>query len=308
VNAATVVGVFCVLTAFLLAPIALSGGTAAFLDYGFSSKVGYVRLAPTLYLDQFVALGSLLKPGGHSDVRHQPGLFYSHIPFLLVPFGLVALPLAWSKAGPNERRRATVVVLFALAAAVAVFPGTVTHLRFVAAGLVLPAAYAASRLTAGSPRNRVLAAKLALALWLLPGLVALGVLPVYRIGAGETRLSELPGFRGAFVPPDEQRLLLRNDRELRRETRTGPLFLLMPDASFYYVSARLRDPTAFDNIGATSFRPTVQRDLIAQIANGELRVCARFDRGSNITPKRLERFVAGQLQPVRSLGACTLYR
>jgi len=307
-RAAVSAGVFAVLSAALLVPVALSGATAALVKDGLTGKGDYLHVAGTLYLDEFVALASLLKPGGKSDVTHDPGLFYWRVPFLLVPLLLVALPIAWSKGGPTERRRTVVVALFALAAAVAVFPGTVTHLRFVAAALVLAAGYVASRVATRDKPRRVAAAKVALAIWLVPGVVVLAVVPAYRIATGERRLSELPRFRGAFAPPARQRRLLRNSRELRRADHDGRLFLLTPDASFYYSSAGLRDPTPFGMSQSTIFGRTGQAETIGRIERGELRVCARFDRSSKLNPEELERFVESRLRPARALGACTLYR
>jgi len=94
-----------------------------------------------------------------------------------------------------------------------------------------------------------------------------------------------------------------------RERTGGEVFLLRPDASLWYLSGGLTNPTPYDYPYASVFGPHGQQDVIAGIRAGRIAwVCWPGPTWGPLQPKELEEFVAASMVAVGDSPAGVLYR
>jgi hypothetical protein len=280
----------------------VSGGWQRFLDYAFLNKGTYLRVAGVSYpeeLWEYLALLGLGPGNPLAVVQRQPLV----LPILLVP------ALAIVVVGRQRLRGgAALPIALALAEAASLQPRPdLEHVVPAVPGMlvVMLAAWhvGAWRLTPTWRRSLAAACMLAIA-------AALAV----RLGASATALagdsrdwSHLPHLRGVLMYREQLAELDARARALRAAAPSGRLFLLLPDASLYYLISGLENPTPFDYPLVTAFGRTGEAEMVDSLAAGRLgQVCMRPIEGS-MAPARLQDAVRLHLRPKANLAVCTLY-
>lgn len=94
-----------------------------------------------------------------------------------------------------------------------------------------------------------------------------------------------------------------------RERTGGRVFLLRPDASFWYLAGGLENPTPYDYPYASVFGPHGQEEVIDDIRAGRVEwVCWPGPTDGRLRPVQLEEFVAASMVAVEETAAGVLYR
>ncbi len=94
-----------------------------------------------------------------------------------------------------------------------------------------------------------------------------------------------------------------------RERTGGRVFLLRPDASFWYLASGLENPTPYDYPFASVFGPRGQQEVIEGIRAGRIAwVCSPGPTDGRQRPAQLEEFVARSMVAVEQTSAGVLYR
>jgi len=303
-----------VLTAFLLSvvavllPVAFNGGIEKFVEYGFINKVNYIRFGSESYLNGLMRLVLFLSsPSSIEDLKY----IYGNILFFLPPLSLTAISLVWIRARANERILATIVLLFTVAAFMEVFPrANLVHVVYVTPELILGLIYVWHRLKRSIRPHWVLIAQTGLLLWLGIGLGYLILNPFVRAASDKYQFSTLPHFRGAFIDIF-QHTQIRNDANALVDlvATEQPVFLLSPNAGFYYLVTELKNPSPFDYPLVTAFGLNGEAEVRDAISSGKIRtVCLDRRKPSPLSPVLLERYIQEHMQRIRRVGFCTLYR
>jgi len=297
---------FGLVSAGMLGPVYLSGAAASLVDYGFVNKVTYVQTAGISYLSHLFLLPALLQTPSWAALRR----FYVLAPYLLPPLVLGgALVVAWKER--RERPTALTVFFFAGAAFLGLFPRVdPDHFIYAMPPLFIGTGYVWRRLKPALSKSWTVGTVIALIAWLGVGLFG----QISKFGALATSaddFSRLPHFRAALIPAPQSALIEARARALIDEAANGPVFLLFPEAGFYYLITGLKNPTPFAYPLITAFGLDGQERTRAAIATGEIRsVCARFDSGygASLEPRLLQDYVKKTLAAVKDLGLCTVHR
>lgn len=318
------VAVLRVLAAFLLAsalvllPVWFSGGIEKLFDYGFANKAAYLQLARVSYLEGLKPLGQLVLSMLLDGLRHPRALLLSTIPeatywqarFLLPFLAFPTLLVSWLSAGQGRRGVTTTVLLFVGAGFLGMFPRADSpHLTDVVPELLLGLTCAWYHLQPRIAPRWVRLTQAGLRLWFVIGLGFMLVKPSIGIASGTYQLSDLPHFRGPLVPVRELTEIRTYAKTLAEGAGGEQIFLLSPEAGFYYLATGLQNPTAFDYPLATTFGRNGQAEVIAVISRGEIRaVCLDSRWSTPLSPLLLERYVVDHMERSNDLGFCTLYR
>ncbi|GMQ86399.1 MAG: hypothetical protein BMS9Abin07_1976 [Acidimicrobiia bacterium] len=135
---------------------------------------------------------------------------------------------------------------------------------------------------------------------LVAGLLTAALAPRYtefRRDLAHLKLLPVPRQRGTW--PDDTAAL--------RAVAGDEVFVLRPDASFFYLAGRLRNPTPYDYPLASTFGPHGQERVAAEIVSGAVRwVCQPGPIGGPLAPVRLEQLIAG-MTPVADTPVGSLY-
>lgn len=116
----------------------------------------------------------------------------------------------------------------------------------------------------------------------------------------------VPHLHGLPVPSRLAPDLAAGARALREATG-GDVFVLRPDAGFWYVAGDLENPTPFDYPLASTFGPHGQQDVVDAIAAGRVRwVCFPGPTDGGLRPALLETYVTTEMVPVRETVAGTV--
>jgi hypothetical protein len=294
---------FALTVAAGLAPVAASGAWRPFLDYAFLNKGTYLTVARVPYLgeltDYFELLQSIAAFDLQNVVEQQPLV----LPLLLLPALAVLI---------HSRRRidigVTVLAGLGLAEAVSLFPrADLEHVVSAVPGVLVVALtawhLAGFGLTAAWRRG----VEAACVVVVLAGLTV-------RLGASASALanddrawSDAPHLEDVLMYRARADEITAHARALRAAAPSGRLFLLVPDASLYYLVSGLENPTPFDYPLVTAFGRTGESGLVLSIEEGRLRrVCMRLISGP-MAPARLQQSVLRHLRPIRDLGPCVLY-
>lgn len=266
---------FGVVVAAIALLVGASGGWEEFVYQCFTGKVTYLQTAGVSYWRGV-------------DWRPRAILY-------LLPLGLVGL-VGVRKWWP--------LVLLAVVSLAAVYPRPdPVHMVMAAPGLVLAAAAVAAR-----------------HYWLTRGAVlVMVVLLVAQIGAemywvsqkGPAVVLHQRGLRGDRLEKPDAERIAKDLAALGSYGAGRPLFLLHPDAAFFYAGTGLKNPLRYDYPLATTFGPTGQARVGAAIRAGEIReVCLLESPWPELPPEELIATVRTAMRPAEELpGApCRLYR
>jgi hypothetical protein len=293
-------GSFAVAVGSMIGLLWLSGGLARYVDYGFTGKGAYVHARAAFTAEADGVLQALRDVHSLASAESEYWALGFFLPCLAL-LGFVALLAA-------SRRRAThrlPLLLFAAGSAATLFPRfDAEHVVFAAPPLVLLLAYAAYLW-----RSRLWpAARVAIAAWTAIAVVLMATLPLRLARSSTANLSTLPHLRGAFVQENDSARWLEEASQLRAAAGTdASLFLLVPDAGFGYLTAGLRNPTAFDFPFVTTFGRDGQRRVVDDIASGRVdRVCMAR-RWFGLEPTRIVNYVRATMRAGARLDVCTLY-
>lgn len=132
---------------------------------------------------------------------------------------------------------------------------------------------------------------------------------VHRVPAQGSGVDyELPHLRGVPVRRWGPGTGPRHGDALRTVTG-GSVFLLRPDAAWWYLAAGLTNPTPYDYPYASVFGPDGQAQTIAAILRGDVRwVCLASPMEGRLAPVELQAFVQGSMEPVAETVAGVVYR
>lgn len=305
VGVSVILASYLLASALLLAPVWFSGGSGKFLEYGFLNKKTYLRLAGTPYFN------GLSDPAAIREVFRSARRFREAIRFLLPFLTFGALGAALLRAERAERGRAATVFLFVGAAFLGVFPRADSHhLHYAVPEILLGLSYSWPRLNPGPGKRFVRFSQAGLALALAIGVGAALKGPAGKIVTGNYRISPLPHYRGILMDPDQYDRSKATAGSLVQIAGSGErLFILSPDAGFYYLVTGLKNPTPYDYPYATAFGFHGESEVIDAISRGHIRSVCLDGRKPypQLTPARLEAYVVGNMERGPDLGVCTLY-
>lgn len=300
-----------------LVPVARRGGFGDYVLRAFVNKATYLatgRLWPRQALAEVARSG---RTGSHGIERL--GLAVAVSPFVL----LLVLPaaiasdgvLALSAALPAAARGPALV---GLALSVAALAGLCPradppHLRGTVPTALLGVALSLQALDVARswwppPPAVTWAAAVPLAAWTLTALVA-SLDTVHRIPLPEGWFDRaVPFFRGLPVLRREAGISPADGHGLREFTG-GVVFLLRPDAAFWYLASGLTDPTPYDYPYASVFGPTGQAETIDAIKRGDIRwVCSPGPMEGPLAPVDVQRFVFETMHPAAATLAGMVYQ
>jgi hypothetical protein len=293
-----------------LVPVALEGALPKFVEYGFI-KVAYLRDAGFGYWDglsQGIA-GLWGAPGGFI----QRLWYLPHIgAYLLIPTALVSFVVV--VAGyRGDRRGLTVLGLFSGAALMGLYPRAaipqvVTFVPYALLWLFLLSGRTEKKLPAlgrlAEASRILMPAGLALVV------TALVLIAFLRLASGQWVWSDLPHYRGTLLPRSRVEVGREVDAVLGPELRNGVVFVAGEWASFYYLAADGRNPTAYDFPLSTAMGLDGERQVIRDIEDGRIRLVAMCDgpARSRLAPRQLLGYVYGRMAYAGSTGPCDLYR
>ena len=132
---------------------------------------------------------------------------------------------------------------------------------------------------------------------------------VHRVPLASDRFKrDVPHFRRLPVPCHTCPQTEADAADVRNRTG-GRVFLLRPDAAFWYLAADLQNPTPYDYPYASVFGPHGQRATVEQLRSGEIEWVAMPGRmGGRLAPQELQQFVLDEMTAVAETPAGTLYR
>jgi hypothetical protein len=292
-----VLSVFALTASAILLPVFVTGGFKRYLIYGFA-KTTYLE---TSYVPYSAVFERFLAAAGGSWSFEKLATGYREFAFLLplAAFGLLAA--AWLRSSGTDRQRVSVVTTFVAAGYLVVFPQFGGSLiMFAIPILVVGLAYGWNTVSPLVSRPSGRAIQVAITLLFAVQIGFRFVRDVIRVASPAYVTSEIRHFRGLRVREDEHRALIGQTGLLSDLSAGQPLYLIGPNAGFFYLAAGIRNPSAFDFPYASVFGRNGQQEVIARIAGGEIRSVFVFagpiDRQ---TPVTLLDFVRSSLLPVR---------
>ena len=100
----------------------------------------------------------------------------------------------------------------------------------------------------------------------------------------------------------------REAASLRAAAAGTPLFLLVPNAGFYYLTSGVTNPTPFDYPLKSAFGAGGMTETIDRFRRGELlQLCMRRAAGL-MAPDALQQYVETEMIATEDVGACVIYR
>jgi len=293
--------------AFLaLLPTLATGGLGTYIRRGFTGKTTYVHYSSLTYSN---ALHSYFRSLGqiHTEAAGEAAYWATGI---LLPLLAAAAFLAIVPAWRRLDRRAVPVLTFALVGFASLYPlGDAPHVVNAAGPLVIVCAYALHVWLPRVPRVAARAVVAALAVWLGVAVLLSLARPLRLARSGAAELSTLPHIHGTFVETSKQDEFRSEARMLAASAQRldGPLFLLMPDAGFRYLTSGLRNPTPYDYPIVTTFGPHGQDEVFDDLVSGRIRNVCYGWWTAGLVPTKLVTYVRTRMKPGRDLGPCTLY-
>jgi hypothetical protein len=295
--------VFALTTVVLLLPVMLGGGLAGLADYGFAGKGAYVRLGHVSYAWQFI--GILTTAG---DIRSPRVLYWEH-QFLLPIIALAVV--AYAVLAKRRRDAQTItVLLFAGAGLASVFPrADWSHLTSANPFLIIAGAHVWPTLRA-SLTQRAASFWIWLAGgWLSAGLTALVIAAVLQTHAPRQAWSTVQHFRGVMIERAVLEDLESEVANLRDHAADGELFMVGPNAGFYYLLSGLRNPTPFDYPFATTFGTAGEERTARAIREGAIKAaCIDPSTPARFRPVAVETAIRQSMKPERAAGSCHAFR
>ena len=276
---ALVVIPFSVVSAVTAVVVAVTGAWSGFTADVFTGKAHYLDVFTGGYLPGLRNVERVLPFFGPPAAAYANRIWYTAS---LVPIvaGLLVIG-ALTTSGPR-RLQAGALAAFAAVGAIGLIPrGGPQHLTetaplflaVIAGGVGLLAPTLTVRRAA-----RALAA--GLAVWLAIATVAIVVRAVEPLPQRTESLTGLPHVVGAAVADHTVRGVRTVATQARRAHATN-LFIIRPDASYYYLTAGLTDPTPFDFPGISDLGRDDQDGVIRLLGAGSVRwVCVAPTRSA----------------------------
>jgi hypothetical protein len=175
--------------------------------------------------------------------------------------------------------------------------------------LVVGLAYGWGRVRPLVPRPSAQAIQVAITLLLLAQIGFRFVRDATTVFSPEYLTSEIPHFRGLRVREAEHAMLVGQAGLLSTLAEGQPLYLIGPNAGFFYLASGIRNPNAFDFPYASVFGRNGQQEVIARITAGEIRSVFVFAGPTDRqTPVALHEFIRRSLVAVRDEPLGILYR
>jgi Dolichyl-phosphate-mannose-protein mannosyltransferase len=312
-DVARVIVPFAAVSAVTVLVVVVNGAWSGFTADVFTGKTHYLDVFTGGYLPGLRHLERALPFFGPPAAAYANRLWYtaSLVP-ILGGFTVIA---ALARTSGSRRLQAAALAALAGVGAIGLIPrGGPQHLTetaplflVVIAGSV---ALLAPTLTASSVR-RALAA--GLATWLAIATVAIVARAIEPLGQRSESLTGLPHVVGGAVSDHTIRGVRIVGAGARRAHATN-LFIIRPDASYYYLAAQLTDPTPFDFPGISDLGRDDQDGVIRLLGAGSVRwVCVPppARRGAYVSatrPVRLEAYVRRTFVFTTHLRVCDLYR
>ena len=293
--------------------VAATGAWSGFTADVFAGKAHYLDVFTGGYLPGLGDVDRVLPWVGPPAAAYANRLWYTAS--LLPILAAVLVIAAVLKTAVRRRLHAVALAGFAAVAGVASIPrGGPQHLAETAP-LFLAVIAGALSLLAPTARPRAVArvAATGLAVWLAIATVAVVVRTGEPFGHPTESLTGLPHVVGAAVADHTVRGVHTVAAQDRRAHATN-LFIVRPDASYYYLTGQLRDPTPFDFPGVSDLGRDDQDGVIRLLQRGSVRfVCVnRPSRpGAYVQPTRpvrLEAYVRRTFTYVARFPICDLYR
>ena len=301
--------------ATVLAMVA-SGGVRRTLDALGLAKGAYLDLGAVPYHDALAShVKTLARPGAWRDVvagRDRDLLLASPRTILPVVTALV-LTTAWTAWWRRSRGSRSfdvplaIVTVFAVAGFAAAFPRyEAVHLAWTA-GPLLAACVAGLTRILPSPGRAVRAVVVGLAgLWAVFAL--LGPLEDWR--SGERVHVGLPHFAAAWTSQQQRDRAATNVRRLGEELPDRRVFIVAGNASFYYLSAGLENPTRYDFPATTTIGRREADEILQGVGDGTVSAACLLEGPANaddMRPLELERRLRQVLSPGPDVGLCRLW-
>jgi dolichyl-phosphate-mannose-protein mannosyltransferase len=304
---------FAAVSAVTVLVVLVNGAWSGFTADVFAGKAHYLDVFTGGYLPGLRHVERALPFFGPPAAAYANRIWYtaSLVP-ILAAFTVIA---ALATTSGSRRVKAAALASFAAVGGIGLIPrGGPQHLAetaplflVVIAGAValLAPAFSAMRL------RRALA--VGIAAWLAVATVAIVARTIEPLGQPSESLTGLPHVVGAAVAAHTIRGVRIVGTGARRAHATN-LFIIRPDASYYYLTAQLTDPTPFDFPGISDLGRDDQDGVIHLLGTGSARwvcVAPRARRGAYVSPTRpvrLEAFVRRTFVFTRHLRICDLYR
>jgi hypothetical protein len=299
---ALVAGAFAGAVLLVIAPVAASGGLEALVDYGFTGKGAYLRAGRIPY---GAGMGELLSVLADPPRRLSSRFIFQHqfaLPFVAFPVMLAA----WWRVEPQLRLRSAVLLLFAGAGFLGVFPrASESHLSLGNPLLLLGLVHGWGQLRGPAARLSGMCA----AAWVGLLLAVTLAMPLRAVASGRLVVSRLPHFRGVMVGPGLAPRSLSRARELKLAATDGEIFLLSAEAGFYYLVTGLKNPTPYDYPMVTTFGTAGEARVEAMLRGGRIRTaCVDPATPPLLRSERVENAVRTHLRFTRQTRLCSLYR
>ena len=305
-DAAVLVLAFFAACVVALLPVWLGGGTDGLITYGFTSKGTYLELGQVSHLAPLQRLwGAIHNPKPHVGFA----LFHWNLVFLLPPLVFALLLAAWVRGRFPDRSIAAILTAFVIAGYLVVYPrpGS-SHVIYAVPVLLVGLGYAWGALRPSIPLRLVRFAHLAAAVWLSAGLLLWGGRSAVHLLTDRYVFSTIPHFRGMLIQRDRHQALRQQAAALARAVDGRPALLVGRDACFYYLAARVKNPSAFDFPYASVFGPFGQEEVIRGIRENRIRaVFLFFDPVDRQSPVRIQNYVRERMAPVRKEEFGVLY-
>lgn len=291
-----------------LAPVGLRGDLAPYVRRAFTNKTTYLAtgtITPLQGLEQ--AFQAVRLAAGVDRLR----ALVRASGFASLPIGLTAILLGTLLAARSDvlvRKPGLAAAVLGVVAFSGLFPRTDdSHAQSVLPLAVLAGLAAAhgAALAGMVPQAAVWSIASLTAAW---GLVALAAVLTSIV-----RLARQPDWCDRHRP---YLLLLPvvgsptvEDARVLGKAAGGPVFVLRPDASLWYLAGDFSNPTPYDYPYASVFGPHGQRETAESIERGEIHtVCWPGPIAGPLRPVQLETFVESRMDPFASTPAGPLYR
>ena len=305
-HALVVLGGFLLTAMAIMLPVFVSGALDRFVVYGFGKTV-YVQTGGVPYsapIERFLT--------AVSDVSSVDALAaaYRECAFLLPPVVFMLLGAACLRARSLERQTALVVTTFVAAGYLVVFPGPGgSAIMFAIPILVVGLAFGWSRARDLVSRRWAFTIQAAITVLFFGQIGLRFVRHTNALLSTEYVTSDIPHFRGIKVPEATHTRVHAEAGLLSSLAAGQPMFLIGPNAGFYYLAANLRNPGAFDFPYVSVFGRAGQGEVIARILADDIRSVFVFSGPiDRQTPRVLHEFVRTSMVRVRDEPLGVLYR
>ncbi len=290
-----------------LVPVWLTGGGPKFLDYGFFGHGAYVRLAQQPYLSQLAAAFALLEPLSLHGLK----MAGYALPILLLPLvAAAALACAFLRGRGSQRPMIVTAAAFGAAAFAGAYPlYQPGHLIYAMDALLVATVAAWVGLRPVIPRRWTRGALVLMIVWTTGSAAVMFGSRMAKIASGELVAVGLPHFSGTLADPHDP-----PDRAAVAALAAvpgGSVFIVSPEAGFYYLASGVRNPTPFDDPFPTAFGRDGQRDVIRALHHRAIPAACLAPPAPGLKPAlrltALERAVKQVMARGRDIRVCTLY-